>query len=229
MYELVRTLRAVVSCDIECHFHNDTGCAIANAYTALEAGATHIDTTILGLGERNGITPLGGLLARMYVVDKEYIKRKYNLEKLHDIEKIVACAVNVSIPFNNYITGDCAFTHKVRCPSTVLILQAGIHAKAVLANPSTYEILDPADFGQSRFVHISSRLTGWNAVKSRCDELQLSLSDQHVKNITTKIKELGDIRPLTTVPSVNLCYLICLSDRRRRTAPYISCCRRIWR
>ena len=62
VYDLVRTLRGVVSCDIECHFHNDTGCAIANAYCALEAGATHIDTSVLGIGERNGITSLGGLM-----------------------------------------------------------------------------------------------------------------------------------------------------------------------
>ena len=49
----------------------------------------------------------------MYAADKEYIKGKYNLEKLRDLENIVADAVNVSIPFNNYITGYCAFTHKV--------------------------------------------------------------------------------------------------------------------
>jgi homocitrate synthase len=204
VYDLVRTLRAVVSCDIECHFHNDTGCAIANAYTALEAGATHIDTSILGLGERNGITPLGGLLARMYVVDKEHLKGKYNLEKLRDLENVVATAVNVSIPFNNYITGDCAFSHKVRYLSNVLIVfQAGIHAKAVLANPSTYEILDPADFGQTRSVHICSRLTGWNAIKSRCGELKLCFSDEQVKYITAKIKELADIRPLEIVRPLN--------------------------
>ncbi|KGU28528.1 homocitrate synthase, mitochondrial, partial [Candida albicans P34048] len=56
VYELVKTLKSVVSCDIECHFHNDTGCAIANAYTALEAGAKLIDVSVLGIGERNGIT-----------------------------------------------------------------------------------------------------------------------------------------------------------------------------
>ena len=56
VYKLVGTLRDVVSCDIETHFHNDTGCAIANAYEALEAGATHVDTSVLGIGERNGIT-----------------------------------------------------------------------------------------------------------------------------------------------------------------------------
>lgn len=76
VYDLVRTLRGVVSCDIECHFHDDSGCgesrparasswswadlrkpaAVANAFCALEAGATHIDTSVLGIGERNGIT-----------------------------------------------------------------------------------------------------------------------------------------------------------------------------
>ena len=73
VYELVKTLKSVVSCDIECHFHNDTGCAIANSYTALEAGAKLIDVSVLGIGERNGITPLGGLMARMIAADREYV------------------------------------------------------------------------------------------------------------------------------------------------------------
>lgn len=41
-------------------------------------------------------------------------------------------------------------------------------AKAILANPATYEIINPADFGMQRYVHFASRLTGWNAIKSRC-------------------------------------------------------------
>lgn len=85
---------------------------------------------------------------------------------------------------------------------TYLLLQAGIHAKAILANPSTYEILDPADFGQTRYVHIGSRLTGWNAVKSRSDQLKLGLSDEQVKAITNKIKKLADIRTLSIVLTV---------------------------
>ena len=185
VYELVRTLRGVVSCDIETHLHNDSGCAIANAYCALEAGATHIDTSVLGIGERNGITPLGGLVARMYVADPEYVKGKYNLAKLRDVENLVAESVSVQVPFNNYITGYCAFTHK-----------AGIHAKAILANPSTYEILKPEDFGMSRYVHIGSRLTGWNSVRSRAQQLKLDLSDLQCKQITAKIKALADIREL---------------------------------
>lgn len=185
VYDLIRTLRGVVSCDIETHFHNDTGCAVANAYCALEAGATHIDTSVLGIGERNGITPLGGLMARMIVADREYVTGKYKLHKLRDLENLVAEAVEVNIPFNNYITGFCAFTHK-----------AGIHAKAILANPSTYEIINPADFGLTRYVHFASRLTGWNAIKSRVEQLNLDMTDAQCKECTANIKQLADVRPL---------------------------------
>ncbi|KAI2017522.1 homocitrate synthase lys21, partial [Ophidiomyces ophidiicola] len=185
VYELVRVLRGVVKCDIEIHLHNDTGCAIANAYCALEGGATHVDTSVLGIGERNGITPLGGLMARMIAVDRDYVLSKYKLHKLKEIEDLVADSVQINIPFNNYITGFCAFTHK-----------AGIHAKAILNNPSTYEIINPADFGMTRYVHFASRLTGWNAIKSRAQQLNLEMTDAQYKECTAKIKALADIRPI---------------------------------
>ncbi|RYP61769.1 hypothetical protein DL771_010009 [Monosporascus sp. 5C6A] len=149
VYDLIRTLR-------ETHFHNDTGCAVGNALTALEAGATHVDTSVLGIGERNGITPLGALMARMVVTSPEYTKSKYNLKMLKQIEEYVASTVQVNIPFNNPITGFCAFTHK-----------AGVHSKAILANPSTYEIIDPSLFGYDQ-----------------------------IKEVTAKIKQMADIRPL---------------------------------
>ena len=186
VYDLVKTLRGVVQCDIEFHGHNDTGCAVANAYCALEAGATHVDTSVLGIGERNGITPLGGLVARMYAYNPTLVRDKYNLPMLREVENYVAELVSVDVPFNNYITGYTAFTHK-----------AGIHAKAILNNPSTYEILDPADFGLTRYVHVAHRLTGWNAIKQRAEQLQLNLTDDQVKHITAQIKVLADQKNLS--------------------------------
>lgn len=124
-------------------------------------------------------------MARMIVADRDYVKGKYKLEKLKEIEDLVAEAVEINIPFNNYITGFCAFTHK-----------AGIHAKAILNNPSTYEIINPTDFGMSRYVHFASRLTGWNAIKSRAEQLSLTMTDAQIKAVTLKIKALADVRPL---------------------------------
>ncbi len=185
IYDLVASLRSRVSCDIEFHGHNDSGCAIANAYSALEAGATHIDTTVLGIGERNGIASLGGLIARLYATDRELVQ-KYRLPMLQELDQSVAELVNVDVPFNNYVTGFCAFTHK-----------AGIHAKAVLNDPSTYEALRPEDFGLTRYVHIAHRLTGWNAVKNRAEQLGLHLSDDLVQQITAEIKSRSDAQAMT--------------------------------
>jgi homocitrate synthase len=178
---LVGTLRRLTTCDIEFHGHNDSGCAIANAYAALEAGATHIDTTVLGIGERNGITPLGGFVARMYTHDREATRHKYRLNQLHDLDTLVAGMVGVEIPFNNYVTGSSAFCHK-----------AGIHAKAVLNSPETYESLNPADFGLERQISIGHRLTGWNAVKARSDQLGLALDNNQIKAFTHYMKTLAD-------------------------------------
>ncbi|KKP06302.1 homocitrate synthase, mitochondrial [Trichoderma harzianum] len=209
VYDLIRTLRGefprVVGCDIETHFHDDTGCAVANAHSALEAGATHVDTSVLGIGERNGITPLGALMARMVVTAPDYVKSKYNLKALKSLETLVADAVQVNIPFNNPVTGFCVRSaptpvskYTYRVPANLEIGIAGIHAKAILANPSTYEIINPHDFGMTRYVSINSRITGWNAVKARIEQLGLGseFSDDQVKEVTAKIKQMADIRPL---------------------------------
>ncbi len=140
----------------------------------------------------------------MIVGSHDYVTSRYKLHKLKEIEDMVAEAVEINVPFNNPVTGFCAFTHK-----------AGIHAKAILNNPTTYEIINPADFGMSRYVHFASRLTGWNAIKSRVEQLGLSMTDEQVKQVyvpftppfpqgrstnmgirTQKIKQMADIRPL---------------------------------
>lgn len=181
VYQLVSGLRRLVKASIEFHGHNDSGCAIANAYSALEAGATHIDTSVLGIGERNGITPLGGFIARMYATNRDLVKKKYKLKKLRKIDEMVANLAGVGVPFNNYITGVTAFTHK-----------AGVHAKAILNQPETYEILNPKDFGMTRYISIAHKLTGWNAIKDRAEQLGLPLTDEQIKELTAHIKALAD-------------------------------------
>lgn len=190
VYQMVNQLVRLTGLDVEFHGHNDSGCAIANACAALEGGATHIDTTILGIGERNGITPLGGLVARLYTLNRNYVM-KYNLRLLPQLDRLIADICEIDIPFNNYITGASAFIHK-----------AGIHAKAVLADPSTYEILRPEEFGLNREVAIGHRLTGWNAIRERALSLGVSLENATLQAITQDIKRRADVRPLT-LPEVD--------------------------
>ena len=185
VFELVSMVRKAVDCDIEFHAHNDTGCAIANAFAALEAGATHIDTTVLGIGERNGIVPLSGMIARLLSVNPELVAH-YRLEILPELDRMVADMVGIQIPFNAAITGDTAFHHK-----------AGMHTNAVLNDPSTYEIFDPARFGRQRTVMAGHRLTGRHAIASRATALGLNLTDHEVRSLTNEIKRRADAGPLS--------------------------------
>jgi homocitrate synthase len=188
VYALVREVRRVVGpeVDIEFHGHNDTGCAIANAFEAIEAGATHVDTTILGIGERNGITPLGGFLARMYTLQPEYVSRKYKLDMIPELDRMIARMVGVEIPFNNYITGETAFSHK-----------AGMHLKAIYLNPESYEPYPPEVFGVKRKLIIASKLTGRHAIKARAEELGLHYGEEELHRVTQHIKALADRGQLT--------------------------------
>jgi homocitrate synthase len=179
--ELVADVRAVVHCDIEFHGHNDTGCAIANAFEAVRAGATHIDTSILGIGERNGITPLGGFLARMYTLNPQRLEGKYRLDMLPELDAMIARMTGLEIPFNNYLTGSCAYNHK-----------AGMHLKAIYINPGAYEIIPPEVFGVTRRLQIGSRLTGRHALAQRSRELGLVLSDEIIREVTSRVKARAD-------------------------------------
>jgi len=186
VYLMVTQLVEMTDTHVEFHGHNDSGCAVANAAAALEGGATHIDTTILGIGERNGITPLGGLIARIYTIHKPYVE-KYNLEVLPRLDALIAGYCHIDIPFSNPITGSSAFIHK-----------AGIHAKAVLANPETYEIIKPEDFGLTRETPIGHKLVGWNAIADRAKKLELdNLDKQTIREVTAEIKRRADDQPLS--------------------------------
>jgi homocitrate synthase len=180
VYDVVRAVRAEVTCDIEFHGHNDSGCAIANTFTAYEAGATHLDVTVLGIGERNGIASLSGMIARIASIDPSRVQR-YRLDLLPKIDETVATMLGIEIPFNQCITSPTAFHHK-----------AGMHTKAVLADPRSYEVLDPNLFGRQRTIAIAHRLVGWHAVAERARELGITLSEAQARAAAARIKALGD-------------------------------------
>lgn len=170
---------------VEFHGHNDTGCAVANAHAALEAGAHCINVTVLGIGERNGICSLSGLVGRLYSLDKSLLE-PYNLRELPKVDKLVAHMLGVPIPHDMPITAPNAFTHK-----------AGIHTKAILQDSQAYEVLRPEDFGIKRTLDIASRITGKHAIAARAGELGLTLSDADIATITEKVRQAAGLEPIS--------------------------------
>lgn len=165
---------------IEFHGHNDTGCAIANTVTALEAGADCLDVTVLGIGERNGIASLSGLIAHLYIHHPDLLAA-YDLTRLPELDRYVARCLDFTIPFNTPITAPGAFTHR-----------AGVHTKAVLHNPHAYEALNPDDFGLTRNLDVGSRFTGRYAVGHRVAALGLQLTKDELIQLTNMLKEQAE-------------------------------------
>lgn len=186
VYALVRSVRRQVSTDLGFHGHNDTGCAVANAHEAVSAGATHVDVSVLGIGERVGITPLGGFIARMYSLDPQGVAQRFRLGQLREVERVVARVLGIEIPFNNPITGETAYSHK-----------AGIHLKAMTNNPGSYEIIPPEAFGLQRKLIIGSRLTGRAGVGYRAREMGLVFGEAQLRAVTQRIKEMADAGAVT--------------------------------
>ncbi|MHB8573194.1 MAG: LeuA family protein [Candidatus Dormibacteria bacterium] len=171
---------------LEFHGHNDSGSAVANAFAALEAGADAVDVTILGIGERTGITSLGGLIARLYTIDPALVRR-YRLQLLPELDAMVARLAGVEVPFSQPITSRTAFTHV-----------AGVHSNAALSSPSAYEAIDPADFGLDRDLPVGSRLTGRRAVaRFARDRLGVEMSDDLARRATWAIKWAAEREPLS--------------------------------
>lgn len=146
--EIVGKLRKNISVPIGVHLHNDLGHATGNAIQALAAGANWIDTTLLGIGERTGITPLSALLTNLHKIDPQ-ITEEYCISCLTLAEQSMARILGIDVPMN-LITSETAFSHK-----------AGIHVKALQnQGVSTYESIEPDLIGNQRVIVTGSRISG---------------------------------------------------------------------
>jgi len=145
----IRRLRRRVATALEVHFHNDLGHAVSNAFAALEAGANFVSTSLLGIGERTGITPTSSLLVNLYVLDPA-IARRYDLGRLTEAENYVARICPIEMPPNLMTNTANGFAHK-----------AGIHLDALMKfGPQKYELLPPGLIGNRRSLVIETLLSG---------------------------------------------------------------------
>ena len=134
----------------------------------------------MGIGERNGIASLSGLIAQLYIHHQELLEA-YELMQLAPLDRFVSECLDLPIPFNMPITAPGAFIHR-----------AGIHTKAVLRNPRSYEVLAPTDFGLMRHIDVGSHLTGRYAIGHRAATLGLNLSSEEICRLTRSLKERAE-------------------------------------
>ena len=167
------------------HAHNDYDLSVANTLEGLKAGCNGIHTTINGMGERAGNTPMASIVAAIKDFLPEY-KININEQALFRVSKLVSTFSGFRIPPNKPIVGDFVFTQT-----------AGIHADGDTKKNLYFNDLLPERFGRKR-KYALGKTSGKANIKKNIDELGLKLSDENLKKVTQKIIELGDKKERVT-------------------------------
>lgn len=162
------------------HAHNDTGCAVANSLLGLDAGATHVQGTVNGVGERCGNADLGTVIADLQLKRDAQLVDDADLARLKPVSHEVAEVMNLAPDPHAPYVGHAAFAHK-----------AGLHASALAKDADLYQHIDPARVGASRRLLVSE-LAGRSNVVMKGAELGLDLESDGdaVERILARVKEL---------------------------------------
>lgn len=179
---------------IEMHTHNDFGLATANALAGLQAGATAVNTTVNGLGERAGNAALEEMimaLKRLYQVDLAI-----ETSRLRELSQQVIAASGIALPPWKAIVGDNVFAH-----------ESGIHAHGVLENPQTYEPFSPDEVGWKRRLvvgkhsgrHLLTNVLSQHGIRLNHEESQVVLDS--VRHLSVQMKRSLTVEELLDVVS----------------------------
>lgn len=166
------------------HAHNDYDLAVANVYSAIEAGVRGVHTTVNGLGERAGNPPLSSVLAVIH--DQLKLKTTLNEKKINQVSKLVETYSGIHISTNKPIIGEHVFT---QC--------AGIHADGDAKNNLYFNDLLPERFGRTR-EYALGKTSGRANIRKNLEALGIEMDEESMRKVTERIIELGDKKEVVT-------------------------------
>ena len=164
------------------HCHNDLGLAVANTLAAIANGATHVEVTINGIGERAGNCSLEELAMALETRGDSlpYVTGIHS-EEIYETSRLFSRLMNFPIAYNKAIVGRNAFAH-----------EAGIHQDGLLKNRRTYEIMDPERMGIPRTMIFLGKHSGRHALRRRISEFGVDLTDIQLDAVFRDFKQLAD-------------------------------------
>lgn len=174
--------------ELSVHCHNDLGLAVANSLAGVQGGATQIECTINGLGERAGNTSLEEVVMAMRTRADIYdAAPRIDTTQIYRSSKTVYDIIGQTAPLNKPIVGKNAFLH-----------ESGIHQHGVLANKKTYEILTPESVGVRTNNLVLGKHSGHHAFETRLKELGYDLSQEELAALFVRFKDLCDKKKTIT-------------------------------
>jgi len=185
MYDLVSYVKTHIQnphVDLSVHNHNDLGLAVATSLACIRAGATQVECTVNGIGERAGNAALEeivmGLKTRQGYYDCE---TGIHTKQIYRTSKLLSTITGVPISPTKSIVGANAFAH-----------ESGIHQHGVLANRMTYEIMSPEDVGVNQNKMVLGKHSGKHAFIDRIEELGYKMEEADVAEAFERFKMLAD-------------------------------------
>ncbi|MGE7600998.1 2-isopropylmalate synthase [Peribacillus sp. NPDC097675] len=173
---------------LSAHCHDDLGMATANSLAAIEGGATQVEGTINGIGERAGNVALEEVAMALYI-RKDFYQAETGLV-LNEIKRasdLVSRLTGMQVPANKAIIGANAYAH-----------ESGIHQDGMLKEKTTYEIISPELVGVSSNSLVLGKHSGRHAFKERLQELNFSVTDEEMNSLFVQFKELADNKKTMT-------------------------------
>lgn len=175
----VRNIEKII---LSAHCHDDLGMAVANSLAAIEAGATQIEGTINGIGERAGNAAIEEVAVALYIRKDYYqAETRLNLQEIKRTSNLVSKLTGMIVPPNKAIVGKNAFAH-----------ESGIHQDGVLKEKTTYEIISPQLVGVQSNSMVLGKHSGRHAFRTRIQELGYLLTEEEVNRLFVRFKDLAD-------------------------------------
>jgi 2-isopropylmalate synthase len=173
------------------HCHNDLGLAVANTLAGVSAGATQIECTVNGIGERAGNAALEEVVMALRVrADTLACETGIDVGGIGRISQLVSQLTGYSVQRNKAVVGANAFAH-----------EAGIHQDGMLKDASTYQIMDPEELGLTMTLPLGKH-SGRHAFRRACEEAGMRLGDDELRAAFRRFKELADTRKAVTLYDV---------------------------
>lgn len=177
VFERIYRLHSNVDIDIEMHAHDDLGLATANTLAAIRAGASHVNTTVNGLGERAGNAALEEVVMGLHTL--QGIDCGIDLKRYQELAQLVAVASGRPLPWQKSIVGEGVFTH-----------ESGIHVDGLIKDPLNYQGVDPAAVGREHRL-VLGKHSGASAIQRCFADMGMTLSREQATSMLPVIRRFA--------------------------------------
>src|SRR5437763_15630314 len=176
--ERVRAVREAVKCDVGIHTHNDCELAVANSLAAVREGATQVQGTINGIGERCGNVDLVSVIGNLALKRGYDVLQPGSLAHLTEVSRYVYEIANMNFRSGQPFVGLSAFAHK-----------GGMQAHGIARNPASYEHIDPAQVGNERRILVSE-LSGQSSILAKTAKYAIANDKAAMTKILGQVQDL---------------------------------------